>query len=39
MLNFVTFGEMKWPTGIAVDEDGFVYVCEHCSVANKISVF
>ena len=34
---FVTsFGEMKWPAGIAVDEDGFVYVCER---SNTISVF
>ena len=35
---FVTsFGELNWPAGIAVDVDGFVYVCEHG--ANKITVF
>ena len=37
---FVTsFGEMRSPAGIAVDEDGFVYVCEHSYDANKITVF
>ena len=37
---FVTsFGEMKHTVGIAFDEDGFVYVCEHHSDANKITVF
>ena len=35
---FVTsFGELNKPPGIAVDEDGFVYVCEHST--NKITVY
>ena len=35
----ISFGELNSPAGIAVDEDGFVYVCEHRSSANKITVF
>ena len=36
---FVTsFGELNGPAGIAVDEDGFVYVCEYNNV-SKITVF
>ena len=35
---FVTsFGQFSSPTGIAVDDDGFVYVCNHDS-AGKVYI-
>ena len=30
---------MMWPTGIAIDEDGFVYVCDFHSSKNAVVVF
>ena len=30
---------MVWPAGIAIDEDGFVYVCDYTSINNKVIVF
>ena len=34
-----SFGELNYPTGVAVDKDGFVYVCEFLRDINKIVVF
>ena len=30
---------MGWPAGIAIDEDGFVYVCDNISSKNVVVVF
>ena len=30
---------MMWPVGIAIDEDGFVYVCDCDSSKNVVVVF
>ena len=30
---------MEYPAGIAIDEDGFVYVCDNISSKNGVVVF
>ena len=30
---------MGWPAGIAIDDDGFVNVCDHWSPQNVVVVF
>ena len=30
---------VRWPTGIAIDEDGFVYVCDYFPSQNVVIVF
>ena len=38
-LSLVSSGTMQRPAGIAIDEDGFVYVCDYSSGKNRVVVF
>ena len=34
-LSLASSGGMKYPAGIAIDDDGFVYVCDFFSIENR----
>ena len=38
-LGLVSSGVMRCPAGIAIDEDGFVYVCDFSGGKNRVVVF
>ena len=38
-LDLVSSGVMQYPAGIAIDEDGFVYVCDFYCGKNRVVVF